>query len=59
MGIKDERAERLAAQLRENLRRRKAQARGVGGSAGGASGSGDDPDGGAGGVIGDPGTRGE
>jgi hypothetical protein len=28
MGEKDEKAERLAAALRENLRRRKAQARG-------------------------------
>ena len=57
MGIKDERAERLAAQLRENLRRRKAQARGVGSVAVGGSGSGDDPDGGTGGVIGEAGTR--
>ena len=30
MGDKDERAERLAAQLRANLKRRKEQARGVG-----------------------------
>lgn len=30
---KDERAERLAAALRENLKRRKAQARGVDGDA--------------------------
>ncbi|MHA3840458.1 hypothetical protein ACX0GZ_04470 [Sphingomonas aestuarii] len=29
MNAKDERAERLAARLRENLRRRKAQARGM------------------------------
>ncbi len=34
MSPRDERAERLAAKLRENLRRRKAQARAVAGAGG-------------------------
>lgn len=37
-GVKDQRAERLAAALRENLRRRKAQARGRRADAGEAGG---------------------